>query len=121
MDPNLTQRMKPILERLMHSLEEEQRLAAPNARTVTLDPSSVGRLSRMDAMQQQAMAQASLKRLDVQRRRVEAALDRTRRGTYGPCCACGSDIGLDRLLTDPAAPFCMDCQEERDAQRHAAR
>ncbi|HVR54458.1 MAG TPA: TraR/DksA C4-type zinc finger protein [Pseudorhodoferax sp.] len=92
-----------------------------NASTVTLDQTSVGRLSRLDAMQQQAMAQASLLRLDVQRRRVEAALDRIRHGSYGTCCACESDIGLERLLTDPATPFCMDCQAERDTERHGMR
>jgi DnaK suppressor protein len=120
-DPSLSQRMKPILEQLMHNLGEEQHLATQNARPVTLDQSSVGRLSRMDAMQQQAMAQASLERLGVHRRRVGAALDRLSQGNYGPCCVCGSEIGLERLLSDPAAPFCRDCQEERDAERHAAR
>ncbi|MDZ7591164.1 MAG: TraR/DksA C4-type zinc finger protein [Rubrivivax sp.] len=119
--PDLIQRMNPILEGLMRSLEEEHGMATQNARTVTLDQSSVGRLSRMDAMQQQAMAQASLQRLGVQRRRVEAALDRVRRGSYGQCCECGGAIGLERLLSDPAAPFCMDCQEDRDAERDGAR
>lgn len=120
-DPELSLRMNAVLERLLHSLDEEQRLATQNARTVTLDQTSVGRLSRMDAMQQQAMAQASLQRLALQRRRVEAALDRVRGGTYGRCCECDKEVGVERLLSDPAAPFCMDCQEERDAQRDAAR
>lgn len=120
-DPETTLRMTPILEALLHGLDEEHRLALQNARPVTLDQTSVGRLSRMDAMQQQAMAQASLQRLALQRRRVEAALDRVHHGTYGRCCDCDRDVGLQRLLSDPAAPFCMDCQEERDAQRDAAR
>jgi DnaK suppressor protein len=120
-DPELTLQMNPILEGQLRSLDEEQGLATQNARTVTLDQSSVGRLSRMDAMQQQAMAHASLQRLALQRRRVEAALDRVRRGNYGQCCECGGNIGLERLLSDPAAPFCMDCQAERDAERHGAR
>lgn len=120
-DPDLSLRMNAILERLLHSLDDEQRLATQNARTVTLDQTSVGRLSRMDAMQQQAMAQASLQRLALQRRRVEAALDRVRHGTYGRCCECDREVGLERLLSDPAAPFCMDCQEERDGRRDAAR
>jgi DnaK suppressor protein len=118
---HLIQRMKPILDELHARLEDEQRTAADNARTVTLDQSSVGRLSRMDAMQQQAMAQASMQRLQLQRRRLEAALQRVQQGSYGACCECGGPIGLERLLSDPAAPFCMDCQEERDAEREAGR
>ncbi|HUG25493.1 TraR/DksA family transcriptional regulator [Piscinibacter sp.] len=68
-------------------------------------------------MQQQAMAQAAVQRLVMQRRRAQAALDRVDRSVYGLCCDCGMEIGLDRLLSDPAAPFCRDCQEERDAAR----
>jgi DnaK suppressor protein len=112
--------MKPILDDLLARLDEEQRSAADNARPVTLDQSSVGRLSRMDALQQQAMAQASIQRLQVQRRRLDAALQRVRQGSYGICCECGGAIDLERLRSDPAVPFCMDCQEER-AERSAAR
>ncbi len=82
--PGLTLRVNLILEGLLRSLEEEHGLATHNARRITLDPSSVGSLSHMDALQQQAMAQASRQRLDVQRRRVEAALERVRRGGYSP-------------------------------------
>lgn len=118
---DLTRRMKPILEDLHERLQEEQRTAADNARTVALDQSTVGRLSRMDAMQQQAMAQASMQRRQLQHRRLEAALQRVRQGIYGNCCECSGSIGLERLLSDPAAPFCMDCQTARDAERKTAR
>lgn len=118
---DLMQRMRPVLEDLLECLAQEQRTAADNARTVTLDQSSVGRLSRMDAMQQQAMAQATMQRQHLQRRRLEAALQRVQQGSYGNCCDCGSPIGLERLRSDPAAPFCMDCQGERDAERETAR
>lgn len=118
---DLIPRMKPILDALLARLDEEQRSAADNARTVMPDQSSVGRLSRMDAMQQQAMAQASMQRLQLQRRRLAAALQRVQQGSYGVCCECAGAIGLERLLSDPAAPFCMACQEERDATRGAAR
>lgn len=113
--------MKVTLANLRRRLDEEQRMAADNARTVTLDQSSVGRLSRMDAMQQQAMAQATVQRLHVKRRRVDAALQRIDHGSYGICCECGGAVGLERLLADPATPFCMDCQTDRDAEREAAR
>lgn len=44
--------------------------------TVVLDQSSVGRLSRMDALQQQAMAQSTRERTEQMQRRIEAALRR---------------------------------------------
>lgn len=93
--------------------------AAVSAGTVTLDQSSVGRLSRMDALQQQAMAQGGHERLAVRVRRIEAALDRVRANTFGACCQCGAEIESDRLRLDATTVFCSDCQQDREAQAHA--
>ncbi|QDG77677.1 TraR/DksA family transcriptional regulator [Labrenzia sp. PHM005] len=77
--------------------------------TVMLDQQSVGRLSRMDALQGQAMAQASerQRRADIQR--IDAALKRLDDGDYGYCVDCGEEISEKRLGVDPAAAFCIRC------------
>ena len=77
--------------------------------TVTLDQQSVGRLSRMDAMQRQAMAQATERRRSDERRRIKAALDRLVEGEYGYCMDCGEDIEKGRLDADPTVPLCLSC------------
>ncbi|WP_306143961.1 TraR/DksA C4-type zinc finger protein [Roseibium sp. MMSF_3412] len=76
---------------------------------VTLDQQSVGRLSRMDALQGQAMAQASerQRRADIQK--ISAALHRLDAGEYGDCVECGEEIAEKRLEVDPAAAFCIRC------------
>lgn len=81
---------------------------------VTLDQQSVGRLSRMDAMQVQAMAQATKQRRMQERQRIEAALERLDSGDYGFCVRCGTAIAPERLKVDPAAPFCRSCVGARD-------
>ena len=70
---------------------------------VTLDQQSVGRLSRMDALQGQAMAQASerQRRADIQK--ISAAIHRLDAGEYGDCVECGEEIAEKRLEVDPAA------------------
>ena len=76
---------------------------------VELDQQAVGRLSRMDAIQQQNM---DLAREDRRRQRLKAlaaALDRVREGEYGYCIVCGGDIAHKRLEADPAAASCIDC------------
>jgi len=78
---------------------------------VQLDQSAQGRLSRMDAMQQQAMAASQVQRLSAELRKVEAALDRLAAGTFGTCCRCGETMTPERLEADPAAPFCQDCAD----------
>lgn len=86
---------------------------------LTLDQTSVGRLSRMDAMQQHAMSSGIRERILLRRRRVEAALARLEAQTYGTCCECGIPLSLQRLTSDPSAPFCTECQEEIDERRRA--
>jgi DnaK suppressor protein len=77
--------------------------------TVTLDQQSVGRLSRMDAMQRQAMAQATERRRGDEKRRIEATLARIEDGEYGYCTECGEDIAPGRLAADPTVPLCLSC------------
>jgi DnaK suppressor protein len=85
-----------------------------SAATVVLDQTSVGRLSRMDALQQQAMALASRERAQRELLRIEAALQRCDDGRYGDCVDCGEPINLRRLEHDPATPLCVAC-----ASKHA--
>ena len=82
--------------------------------TVELDQSRVGRLSRMDALQGQAMAQATASRRQLQLTRIEAALVRLTRGEYGCCLRCGEEIGGARLAADPAAVACIGCAEQAE-------
>jgi len=82
--------------------------------TVVLDQTSVGRLSRMDAMQQQAMAQGTHQRAEHSLRRIEAALRRCDDGSYGECQDCGEQINPRRLELDPAALLCIACADARD-------
>lgn len=82
--------------------------------TVVLDQSSVGRLSRMDALQQQAMAQNTQRRAGRSLQRIEAALSRCADGSYGDCLECGDPIDRRRLELDPAATLCIGCAQARD-------
>jgi len=97
-------------------LAVEQALAQADAAaaTVMLDQSSVGRLSRMDAMQQQAVAAGLRGRLASQKLKLKSALDRVKAGAYGLCCQCETELDADHLDSDPAAVFCADCSMERE-------
>lgn len=77
--------------------------------TVALDQQSVGRLSRMDALQQQAMAQATERHRAAEITRIDKALIRMDEGEYGICENCGEEIAAKRLEIDPAANLCVRC------------
>jgi DnaK suppressor protein len=80
-------------------------------RPVELDQSRVGRLSRMDALQGQAMALETDRRRQVALRLIEAALGRVESGDYGFCLSCGEEIAAKRLELDPTASLCIDCAQ----------
>ncbi len=76
---------------------------------VELDQTTVGRLSRMDALQNQAMALETDRRRHVELQHIEAALKRMEDGDFGECLNCGEDIAAKRLEIDPTAAICIDC------------
>ncbi len=76
---------------------------------VELDQTTVGRLSRMDAMQNQAMSIETERRRQVELRRIEAALERMEHGEFGYGVNCGEAIAAKRLELDPTTPVCIDC------------
>ena len=76
---------------------------------VELDQQSVGRLSRMDAIQVQAMAKAQEGRRAARLQMIEAALKRLDKGDYGFCVECDEEIPAKRLEVDAASPRCIKC------------
>jgi len=90
-------------------LLDQSEMSQESRETVQLDQQSVGRLSRMDALQGQAMAKAEEVRRKLQVRRIDSALIRLERGEYGQCVDCGEWISLKRLQWDPAVLKCIDC------------
>ena len=109
MDAAAQARFRARLAERLDALRNASGATADDRRPVELDQSSVGRLSRMDAMQVQAMAQASERRRGDEIRRIEAALQRIAEDEYGWCLRCGDEIALPRLEADPTATLCIDC------------
>lgn len=99
-------------ERLLERQREIRALAdlgSEGAKPVELDQQAVGRVSRIDAMQLQAMALATQERRRADIARIEQALARLRSGDYGYCVKCDEAIERKRLEFDPATPMCFAC------------
>ncbi|MEN0000290.1 MAG: TraR/DksA C4-type zinc finger protein [Pseudomonadota bacterium] len=100
---------KAVLAAARAEIERFLSMGAEANAPVELDQVSVGRLSRMDAMQQQAMAQASTRARQRDLVRIELAERRLRDGEYGYCEECGEAIAEKRLDIDPMAERCVAC------------
>ncbi len=109
---NLAEFKQQLLARKAE-LEAEIAHAKQSAKPVELDQSRVGRLSRMDALQAQAMSAETQRRRKVELTRVGAALSRLENDEYGDCLECGEPIAERRLQHDPAAHLCITCARAR--------
>ncbi len=110
-DPEL-QAFREQLLQLKDELEAVSDVSDEAARPVQLDQAMVGRLSRMDAMQAQSMAQEAVRRRKEQLIRIEGALRRLESGEFGLCFVCDEEISLERLQFDPTTTRCVGCKDK---------
>lgn len=94
-------------------LQQAVRAGDDAAATVELDQTRVGRLSRMDALQGQAMSQESQRRRERELQHIAAALQRIEHNEFGDCAQCGEPIAEGRLAIDPTATLCIVCADKQ--------
>jgi DnaK suppressor protein len=111
MDIDARRRQLDALRAQLQDLRSEREA---HAGVVKLDQTQTGRLSRVDALQRQAVAQHSRQLANVRLRRIDAAIRRCADGSYGRCLDCDEPIDPRRLDADPAAERCIGCAQQAD-------
>lgn len=107
---DVRQRLNALRDELL-AIDQTSRDASS---VVELDQTRVGRLSRMDALQAQAMSSETRRRQKLVLKRIQPALDRLERGDYGRCVDCDEWIAAARLDIDPTCSTCIACASERE-------
>jgi DnaK suppressor protein len=110
---NKNQQRKNLLA-LKQVLLKAQETGDQAEQTVELDQTRVGRLSRMDAMQAQAMSKETGRRRRQKLLEIESALRRIDGKDYGFCQDCGEEIAPARLEFDPTVLLCIDCASAKE-------
>ena len=105
------QRFKLLLLKQKAELLKAGETGQQAEQVVELDQTRVGRLSRMDALQAQAMSLETGRRRRMHITEIDVAIERISTGDYGECCECGEDINPRRLEADPSASLCIKCAE----------
>ena len=104
--------VEALKKQLLERRDELERLISAHhvdTKPVRLDQPTVGRLSRMDELQTQAMSIETERRRKEEIARIEASLARFEDGEYGYCTTCGEEIEIKRIEQDPATPTCVGC------------
>ncbi len=108
-----TRQLQAELQALGDELRVYLDQSAEGGRPVELDE-PIGRLSRMDALQQQSMSKANRTAAEQRLQRVEAALRRIAAEEYGSCLRCEEPVGFERLKAQPEAVLCIACQSRSE-------
>jgi DnaK suppressor protein len=109
-----TQRLRALLLERRKELLALEEMGSDATKPVELDQTRVGRLSRVDALQRQAMSVEIERRRQEELKRIDAALERIEEDDYGYCANCGEEIPFARLEIDPAATQCVKCAAEAE-------
>lgn len=102
---------REIIEREIGALRETIKSMADSVKPIEPD-TAIGRLSRMEAIQAKSISESNLKNKKLRLQRLESALQRINRGTFGICTVCEEDISEKRLKIAPESTVCMDCLSE---------
>jgi DnaK suppressor protein len=97
------------LLRSLAKLERSLKISGESARPRDLEQDTVGRLSRIDALQNAGLTANLEERERAQLGQVVEALRRIEDGTYGACNACGGTIPIERLMVFPETKACTAC------------
>lgn len=113
------QQLQDFHQRLLTAKADTQALltqTAADSKPVDLDL-PIGRLTRIDAIQMQGMAQMNRTQLEIRLKQIDASLQAFDHGTYGICRHCKQPVQLGRLEVLPETPFCLHCQDWFETQR----
>lgn len=115
---NLSQEQKQILKNTLllrqQELNEQLLISEQAAEIVTLDQTAVGRVSRIDALQQQSMAISTRGKAKLNLQKATIALNAIATEDYGHCKECDENIPFKRLEIQPEAALCLTCQNKTD-------
>lgn len=100
---------KALLLQYQEELLKVEASGEAASQVVELDQTTVGRLTRMDALQAQAMSVTADQRRKLELQRITAAFKRLETGDYGCCLSCGEIINPLRLKSNLTVTLCIDC------------
>jgi DnaK suppressor protein len=108
MNPYEQNKYLKCLEEALYEVEKYLESSEDAAAAVEPDK-GLGRLSRLEAMQDQQLVMEMRRRKKRQLAEVKSAILRLEMGKYGTCIYCGKEISPERLAAAPEIQTCMSC------------
>lgn len=103
--------IKAIILRKIESAKEA--ILALKELTKPISPeNAIGRISRMDAINNRSVNEATLRQTEQSLIKLNKALQDIDLPNFGQCKKCGNEIQLGRLKFRPQSIFCMNCVQK---------
>lgn len=100
----LKEKISKDIEKLKKKIEELKEFTQP------IEPDcAIGRISRMDAINNKSVFDASMRNSLERKKQLEISLKIIEEKNYGLCVTCGAHIPMNRLLIRPEVRVCVDC------------
>lgn len=100
----LKQKLKQTLTETLEKIEELKELTKPIA-----PENAIGRVSRMDAINNKSVNEATLRNTEAKLTKLEIALSKVDDDGFGDCIRCGKPIPAGRLMLMPESDKCVRC------------
>lgn len=97
-----------LIDHKISEIEQEIQELTELTRPVSLD-ASIGRLSRMDAINNKAINEMALRDKKQTLKKLERAKERAEQRELGTCLRCGDEIPFGRLKIMPYTTRCVKC------------
>lgn len=108
MNSDQKKKLKEVVESKIREYHQEIRELEELTKPIPLD-ASIGRISRMDAINNKSINEASLREKRKLLQRLEKVLDTIDNKNFGKCHKCGNEIPFGRLEYMPHVSRCIHC------------
>ncbi len=102
--------MEDLKEKILNEITKtEQLIEEYKEMTKPVSPDGVGRISRMDAINNQSVTEASLRQAEDKLKNLQRVLSLYGTKDFGICLKCKKDIPIGRILVRPESLYCVNC------------
>ena len=100
------QKLLNEIEVTQHKITEYTELCKPIA-----PENAIGRVSRMDAINNKSIVEAALREAERKMRQLEVIQTKVTNIEFGICMKCRKEIPFERLMIRPHSKFCVNCAQ----------
>lgn len=103
---NIEKTIQEEIKKTLQSISNLKELTKPIA-----PENAIGRISRMDAINNKSVNEATLAKAKQKLKNLEITLSNINEPDFGICAKCNQTIPIGRIMLMPHSRFCVNCAQ----------